>query len=393
MGITRKRRVVSAAVAIAFVVAVAGSESAFGGSAAHTAPPPAAAPCTNSAGAKDAIANVWKQSEQILGVPRLTPPSKTYCYVNTSKYKKSGPYTIAFASQGPTNSWASSSDAYVRYAATQNHAKLLYASANGDATKQVSNVQDLLAQRPDALLIQPMSNAVQALVHRAAQSNIPVVVCTGELPDTNDIVSTVNRDYTLNGTLFAQWIVKQLHGQGEIAMISGIPGVPTAELQYQAAKAFFAKYPGIKIMTHQYDNWSPTQAKTVAASIVAKYPNLKAIWSDSSFTDVGVAQAYTAAHRPIPFVTGDSSNGFLRVAKRYNVKFALSAYPPEQCGQAVKVVLQILQGKSVLNQVPPQSAVYTNVQLGKYYRPQCSDNLWVPSSLPDAILKQLKLCP
>ena len=124
-----------------------------------------------------------------------------------------------------------------------------------------------------------------------------------------------------------------------------------------------------------------------------KYPNLKAIWSDSSFTDVGVAQAYTAAHKPIPFVTGDSSNAFLRVAKQYGVKFALSAYPPEQCGQAVNVVLSILHGQPVLNQVPPASAVYTQAQLERVpTRPRCTDNLWVPSSLPVAILKQLKLC-
>jgi ribose transport system substrate-binding protein len=391
MTFTRRVRAFPAVAAIVLVVAAAGSAPALGRTA-RTAVDPASAPCTDSAKAKQAIAAVWEHSEAILGVPKLTPPNQTYCFVDTSKYKKSGPYTIAFASQGPTNSWASSSDAYVRYVADRNHVKLAYASANGDATKQVSNVQDLLAQNPDALLIQPMSSAIQTLVHQAAQRNIPVVVCTGQLPNTNDIVSTVNRDYTLNGTLFAQWIVKQLHGKGEIAMISGIPGVPTAELQYQAAKAFFAKYPGIKIMTHQYDDWSPTKAKTVAASILVKYPNLQAIWSDSSFTDVGVTQAYTAAHKPIPFVTGDSSNAFLRAAKQYGVKFALSAYPPEQCGQAVDTVLQILQGKPVLNQVPPASAVYTQTELDKYYRPRCSDNLWVPSSLPVAILKQLKLC-
>jgi ribose transport system substrate-binding protein len=391
MRFKRKARALPAAVAIVLVLAAAGSVSAFGRTA-HPAVAPASAPCTNSAKAEQAIAAVWRKSEAILGVPALKPPPQTLCFVDTSKYKKSGPYTIAFASQGPTNSWASSSDAYVRYVAGQNHMKLAYASANGDATRQVSNVQDLLAQNPDALLIQPMSSGIQALVHQAAQKNIPVVVCTGQLPNTNDIVSTVNRDYTLNGTLFAQAIVKQLNGKGEIAMISGIPGVPTAELQYQAAKKFFEKYPGIKIMTHQYDNWSPTQAKTVAASIVVKYPNLKAIWSDSSFTDVGVTQAYTEAHKPIPFVTGDSSNAVLRVAKKYGVKFALSAYPPEQCGQAVNTVLQILKGQPVLNQVPPQSAVYTQAQLDRYYRPKCSDNLWVPSSLPVAILKQLKLC-
>jgi ribose transport system substrate-binding protein len=391
MRFIRKAGALPAALTIVMAVAAAGSVSAFGRTT-QSAVAPASAPCTNSAKAQAAIASVWRQGESVLGVPILKPPSQTLCYVNTSKYKKSGPFTIAFASQGPTNSWASSSDAYVRYVSNQNHVKLAYASANGDATKQVSNVQDLLAQNPDALLIQPMSSAIQALVHQAAQKNIPVVVCTGQLPNTNDIVSTVNRDYTLNGTLFAQAVVKALHGQGEIAMISGIPGVPTAELQYEAAKAFFAKYPGIKIMTHQYDNWSPTQAKTVAASILVKYPNLKAIWSDSSFTDVGVTQAYTEAHKPIPFVTGDSSNAFLRIAKKYKVKFALSAYPPEQCGQAVKVVLQVLQGNPVLNRVPPASAVYMQAQLSKYYRPECTDNLWVPSSLPNAILKQLKLC-
>ena len=55
-------------------------------------------------------------------------------------------------------------------------------------------------------------------------------------------------------------------------------------------------------------------------------------------------------------------------------------------------MLQILKGQPVLNQVPPQSAVYTQAQLDRYYRPRCTDNLWVPSSLPPAILKQLKLC-
>jgi ribose transport system substrate-binding protein len=352
----------------------------------------ASAPCTNAAGAQAQVGAVWNQAQTTLGVPLIKAPAATLCYVNTTKYKKSGPYTIAFASQGPTNSWASSSDAYVRYVAQQDHVKLDYASANGSAATQVSNVQDLLSEKPNLLIVQPLSSGVQAELHRAAEQNIPVVVCTGELPNTNDITATVNRSYALQGTIFAQWIVKELGGKGEIAMISGIAGAPTAEDQYQAALAFFKTYPGIKIMTHQYDNWSETQAKTVAASILVQYPNLKAIWSDSSFTDVGVAQAYTAAGKAIPYVTGDSSNAFLRVAKQYNMKFALSAYPPEQCGQAVGVAVRILQGKSVLNQVPVASAVYTNAQLNQYFRPSCSDNLWVPSSLPQAILRQLKLC-
>ncbi|HEX8008899.1 MAG TPA: hypothetical protein VF482_21020, partial [Trebonia sp.] len=85
-------------------------------------------------------------------------------------------------------------------------------------------------------------------------------------------------------------------------------------------------------------------------------------------------------------------NGFLRLADQYHVKFALSAYPPEQCGQAINVAVQILQGTSVPNVVPVNSGVYTNADISQYYRPSCSDNLWVPSQLPNSILTQLKLC-
>lgn len=349
--------------------------------------------CTGAKKAQAALTQVWHQDEQALGVNQLSPPKQKVCMTQTTKYKKSTPYRIAFASQGPTNSWAESSDAYVRYVATQNHVKLLYASANGNAANQVNNIQDLLAESPEALVVQPMGSAIEGQLQRAAHSGVPVIICTGQLPDQGgDIVSTINRSYALQGTLWAQWIIKQIHGKGQIAMLSGIAGVPTAEDSYAAAKKVFAKYPNIHIVTHQYTNWSPTQAKQVASTLLVKYPNLNAIWSDSSISDIGVVEAYSAAHKPIPPLTGDSSNGFLRLAKQHNVKFALSAYPPEQCGQAIKVAVEILSGISVPNEVPVNSAVYTNADLNKYYRPSCSDNLWVPSQLPKSILTQLKLC-
>jgi len=382
-----RRHALVAAAAVAGLALVSACSNASQGSTA-----PTAQSCSGSAKATTAIANVWHQDENALGVSSLTPPPSKLCMVNTAKYKKSGPYRIAFASQGPTNSWAVSSDADVRYEAAQQHAKLLYASANGNAASQVGNIQDLLAQSPQALVVQPMGSAIQGQLHRAAQAGIPVVVCTGQLADQSDIVSTVNRSYALQGTLWAQWIVKQLNGKGQIAMLSGIAGVPTAEDSYAAAKKFFSRYPGIHVVTHQYTNWSPTQAKQVASTLLVKYPHLNAIWSDSSITDIGVAQAYTAAGKPVPPVTGDSANGFLRLAKQDHVKFALSAYPPEQCGQAIKVAVSILKGTSVPNQVPVNSAVYTDAQLSQYYRRSCSDNLWVPSQLPTSILTQLKLC-
>ena len=56
---------------------------------------------------------------------------------DTSKFKKNGPYKIALAAQGPTNSWAALFDQEARYHVDQlgkdKVSELLYASADGGA--------------------------------------------------------------------------------------------------------------------------------------------------------------------------------------------------------------------------------------------------------------------
>jgi ribose transport system substrate-binding protein len=350
--------------------------------------------CSGSAAAQAQIAKVWKDSAAKLGLGTLTPPKQQVCQVDTAKFKKSGKPTIAYASQGPTNSWAMEGDYFVRKEAKQKGAKLLYASANGDAATQVNNIQDLLAQKPDALVVQPMGSSVKGQVQQAAQQGVPVVVCTGKLPaDTSGVISTVGRSYELQGTLLAEWMAKKIHHKGKIAILSGIAGVPTTEYQYQAAKKVFAKYPGIKIVTRQFTNWSPTEAKKVAASLAVRYPDLDGIWTDSGVSETGVIQAYQAAGKKIPPMTGDSSNAFLRSAKKASgVSFAQSAYPPEQTRDCIDTAADILKGVKVPSVKELDSAVYTNADLGTYYREGCSDNLWVPSELTQAEMKKLKLC-
>jgi ribose transport system substrate-binding protein len=49
----------------------------------------------------------------------------------------------------------------------------LYASANGDATKQVDNIQQLASQKPDAMVVVPMGPGITGQVRAVASQNIP----------------------------------------------------------------------------------------------------------------------------------------------------------------------------------------------------------------------------
>src|ERR1700727_1168498 len=115
-----------------------------------------------SAHAEDA-AQKYSQAELDASPYLKSVVTRAGTMADTSKFKKSGPYKIALAAQGPTNSWAALFDQEARYHVDQlgkdKVSELLYASADGNADKQVPEVEDLLSQNPDALILVPMGRA------------------------------------------------------------------------------------------------------------------------------------------------------------------------------------------------------------------------------------------
>jgi ribose transport system substrate-binding protein len=339
------------------------------------------------------LRQAWEKDPGELGLPALEPPNDQITVVNTEKYKKDGPYKIAFASQGPTNSWAQIYDTALRARAEEyGNVEVLYADAGGKADKQVNDIEDLLVQQPDALIVTPLGAAVKAPVERAAAQNIPVVLCTGRV-DTNAFVTRVDRDNRLNGALTALWVGEQLKGKGNIIMLSGIAGVPTAEDRLASARQIFReKYPGIKILAHEYTNWSPTEGKRVMEGLLVAHPKIDAIWSDSGIQDIGVIQAFTEARRPIPPMTAEPLNGFLKLAKQYKVSFMAVGYPPEHSARCLEAAVDALQGKPLPSFINVDAPLFTNEKIDEFVRANCSNDLWVPSDLPPAKLQELKLC-
>jgi ribose transport system substrate-binding protein len=349
--------------------------------------------CAQSSGAQEKYRQSWQTGAEQLGLEGIEAPEIELCDVDTAKFKKEPPeggYRVAFAAQGPTNSWALENEEAFKFHAEEQGVEVLYASANGDANKQVDNIQQLTSQNPDAMVVVPMGPGITGQVRAAAAQDIPVVLCAGRLDGDSGAISTVARSYELQATLWAEWLAKQLGGKGRIAMLSGIAGVPTAEYQKTAAEKAFEKYPDIQIVSKQYTDWSPTKAKTVASTLVGK--NLDGIWSDSGISDLGVVEAYQQAGKEPPPMTGDSSNAFLKAVDGTGVKFALSPFPPEQSMQCLDVALDALAGKPVPNVVNVEAPAFTDAEIDEYIRRDCSDDLWIPSSLPEPLLKKLKLC-
>ena len=272
---------------------------------------------------------------------------------NTAKFKKKGPYKIALAAQGPTNSWAALFDQEARYHVEQlgkgKVSELLYASADGSADKQAPEVEDLLSQNPDALILVPMGRAaLKASVDRAAAQGVPVVLCASGV-DGDSYVAEVGTNLHGLGVRMANWLSDQLGGSGAILVMDGIPGVDTAEIAKAGAATVWPKKPGIKILDEQYGQWSTSEAKKVAEQWVAKYgKNIQGVWSDGGQMSQGIIEAFQEAHLPVPpIASADYSNGFLRQVKDGNITFFAGQYPNAMVILCIDTALDILNGESV----------------------------------------------
>lgn len=343
----------------------------------------------------NALSTAWVQDWETLGLtnPGLEPTDAGIVEVDTSQFAKEGPYNIGFASQGPTNSWATIYDETMKAHAEELGVTLEYAGADGKEDKQVNDINDLLAKDIDALIVTPMGPAIKAPIERAAAEGIPVILCTG-IVDTDTNVSRVDRDNRLNGALAAEYIAEKVGGSGQIVMLAGIPGVPTAESRLEGANEVFAQYPDIEILDSQYTNWSPTEGKTIMEQLISKYgDSIDAIWSDSGLQNVGVIQAYNEAGLSTPPITAEPLNGFLKLAKENNVEFAAIGYPPAHSADCLDTAVAALQGEPVSSFVNVDVPIFTDAEIDDYVRMDCSDDLWIPAeALSDELLVSLNLC-
>src|SRR5947208_8611957 len=120
---------------------------------------------------------VGRRARGVVAVAAVNALATTVA-VNASSGARQGDkatLTIAFVSQGTSNSWAAQLDAVARKTAKQLGVKLVYYNGQGDATKQLPEIQTAIATHPAAMVLVPLGQASDTgPVERAMAAGIKV---------------------------------------------------------------------------------------------------------------------------------------------------------------------------------------------------------------------------
>ncbi len=275
--------------------------------------------------------------------------------VDTSKFKKPGPYTIGFSNASQADLWLVTFFQGVQWAAEKNAAKLkkfIVTDANSDPAKQVSDIQDLLNQNLDLLLVNPATaDALDPILGRAMRSGIPVVTAARRVQTDANFVSFVTASDTALARLSATWLVEDLGGKGKIVLLPGLAGASPAEMRLQAAKEVFGQFPGIEILDTQYTSWSPANGKQIMSAIIQRQGKaISGVWADSGLQGSGSVEAFLNSgfkSSEIPPHTGGDLNRMYKLAYEHKFPFCGIDYTPSIGIAAVGLALNVLEGVPV----------------------------------------------
>ena len=216
-----------------------------------------------------------------------------------AKYKRSGKLRIGVSNGFSGNTWRTECMASLRNEAAKHPeiADLIIVDGQGDITKQVNDIQDLISQQVDAILCIPNSStAVAPALARAMRANIPVIPFNLDVSG-EQWCSYIGTDPFKKGVAWGAFMTEALGNKGKIVVLGGLPGNSGSAAVWAGAQTTLGK--GIEVLAMKDAYWQEDRAKVVMADLIVAYPQIDGIFCDGGQDAAGAAKAMLAAGRKL----------------------------------------------------------------------------------------------
>jgi ribose transport system substrate-binding protein len=308
--------------------------------------------------------------------------------------QKSGKMRIGFSNGFSGNTWRTQNLASMQSEAAANKDKydLITVDGQGDITKQVNDIEDLIAQNVDALLVIPNSGtAVVPALRKATKAGIMTIPFN--LPVEGDNwTAFIGTDPKKKGATTGKFLNDALGGKGKIVALGGLPGNSYTADCWAGAKTQFES--GIEVLAFKDASWQEDKAKVVMADLIAAYPQIDGIWCDGGQDAAGALKALMAANRPLVPATGDDYNGLFKLydaQKAANPKFKIGCVsePSWEGVVALRTAMKLLSGQDVPKRQTISPVLMDDSNYTQFIKKDLPDGVFVDTLLTDDELKKL----
>jgi ABC-type sugar transport system substrate-binding protein len=242
------------------------------------------------------------------------------------------------------------------YAKTLPDVSLQIEDGKDDISKQLSQIQNFIANKVDAIIVNPVdTSATPAMTKLAGEAGVPIVYVNRQPTDVESFgpkAAFVGSDEKQSGTLETKEICRLLGGKGDILVMEG-------ELASEAAVKRTADIheviatpdcSGMKIVAEQSAFFDRTKAQNLMTNWLSKGLKYDAVVANNDEMAIGALQAMKAAgvDTKKAIVGGiDATQDALASMKAGDLKVTVFQDAAGQGKGAVDAALKLIKGEAV----------------------------------------------
>ena len=265
-------------------------------------------------------------------------------------------YTVAVSNLGLNFPFPAAISKGIKAKAQELGVTVTEADAQGKADKQTSDVQDIIAQRPDGVLLLPVDSITSTKwVDQLKTANINTVAVASQVGDPktrklSDVYpklgALVTQDELGAGKKAGELALKALPQGGKIAVVEGAAGFAENQLRFdqflEPAKAAGVTY---DVVARQPGDWVPDKAQAACQNMLQANPGVQLFYALSDDMAVGCAKAIKAAKsKAVAIGIGGSKLGVDAI--KSGEIYGTVCYKPEDMGQlAMQTLYDEMTGK------------------------------------------------
>ena len=177
--------------------------------------------------------------------------------------------------------------------------ELIVTNGENNASKQVSDVESLIAQGVKTLIISPVTaDALTPVVKQAMDAGIPVVTLDRKV--NTDVTLHIGADNVLIGKTAGEFVCKTLDGKGNVIEIQGTAGASATVDRHDAFHKVLAEQcPDVKVVADQVANYVREPAIKFMEDMLQRFKpgEIQLVYAHNDDMALGAVTALEAAGR------------------------------------------------------------------------------------------------
>lgn len=231
---------------------------------------------------------------------------------------------------------------------------------NNDIQGQVSLVENLINSGVDAILLTPLdSDALAAPVEQAMDANIPVIVIDSKV-NTDRYTSFIATDNVAGGELAMNTLSKLIGGQGKVAIINALAGIPSNDARGLGAKQAAKADGGLTLLSQQHC-LDQAEALTSTENLLTGNPDLAGIFATFNRGALGAAQAVESKGKSgqVKLVAYDADADEIKLLEDGVIDALVVQQPYEMGRLGIEYAKKALNGEEVPKSIAPDVLLAT----------------------------------